>query len=211
MIARYTSRMDLRETYNTIAEDWARDHGSDKWGKDERDTFISLLPKNALVLDIGCGPGMKSKYFADNGLRVIGVDLSEKMIEIAKREYPNLDFRVGDITHLDIIPEMFDGIHAQAVLLHIPKVDVPHVIAGLKDKLNDGGYLYIAVKEKWPEGKEEEILKENDYGYEYERFFSYFTLPEIKQYLADAGLTLCHENIAPTGNTNWIQVIARKV
>ena len=46
-----------------------------------------------------------------------------------------------------------------------------------KNKLNPNGVLYLAVKEK--RKVEEEIATENDYGYEYERFFSYFTLDEI--------------------------------
>lgn len=57
---------------------------------------------------------------------------------------------------------------------------------------------------------EEEIRVEDDYGYQYERFFSYFTLDEIKKYLEEVGISIKYENITPSGNTWWIQVIGQK-
>ncbi|MEK7515874.1 MAG: class I SAM-dependent methyltransferase [Patescibacteria group bacterium] len=202
--------MDLKSTYNRIAEDWFKDHHGDTWWVEGTDKFVSFLKPGALVLDVGCGAGVKSRYLLDKGLKVVGVDFSEKMVEIARREVPDATFRVADIKNLSVLAESFDGILAQAVLLHIPKAEAGAVVKGLRDKLTDGGYLYIAVKQKREGGKEEEILKEDDYGYEYERFFSYFTLPEIQKYVSNAGLEMCYENVALSGHTNWIQVICRK-
>ncbi len=202
--------MDLKETYDRIAEDWFKDHQEDTWWVDGTDAFISFLKPKSLVLDVGCGAGTKSTYLLDKGLEVVGIDFSEKMIEIAKREVPLATFKVMDIKDMGELQESFDGILAQAVLLHIPKAEVVGVINGLKNKLKDGGYLYIAVKERRPESKEEEVKVEDDYGYRYERFFSYFTLPEIQKHLSDTGMNICYENVARSGKTEWIQVIARK-
>ncbi|MEK7060553.1 MAG: class I SAM-dependent methyltransferase [Patescibacteria group bacterium] len=202
--------MDLKSTYNRIAEDWFKDHHGDTWWVEGTDKFVSFLKPGALVLDVGCGAGVKSRYLLGKGLKVVGVDFSEKMVEIARREVPDATFRAADIKNLSVLAESFDGILAQAVLLHIPKAEAGAVVKGLRDKLTDGGYLYIAVKQKREGGKEEEILKEDDYGYEYERFFSYFTLPEIQKYVSNAGLEMCYENVALSGHTNWIQVICRK-
>lgn len=202
--------MDLKATYNRIAEDWFKDHHGDTWWIEGTDKFASFLKPSALVLDVGCGTGVKSQYLLDKGLKVIGIDFSEKMIEIAKREVLGATFHVADIKDLSGLQETSDGVLAQAALLHIPKAEAGDVVKGLRDKLNNGGYLYIAVKEKRENGKEEEILKEDDYGYEYERFFSYFTLPEIKKYISDAGMEVCYENVSLSGHTNWIQVICRK-
>lgn len=202
--------MDLKSTYNRIAEDWFKDHHGDTWWVEGTDKFVSFLKPGALVLDVGCGAGVKSRYLLGKGLKVVGVDFSEKMVEIARREVPDATFRAADIKNLSVLAESFDGILAQAVLLHIPKAEAGAVVKGLRDKLEDGGYLYIAVKQKREGWKEEEILKEYDYGYEYERFFSYFTLPEIQKYVSNAGLEMCYENVALSGHTNWIQVICRK-
>ena len=202
--------MDLKSTYNRIAEDWFKDHHGDTWWVEGTDKFISFLKPGALVLDVGCGAGVKSKYLLDKGLKIIGIDFSEKMIDIARREVLGATFHVMDIKDLNGLNENFDGILAQAVLLHISKTEVGDVVKGLRDKLVDGGYLYIAVKQKREDGKEEEILKEENYGYKYERFFSYFTLPEIQKHVANAGMAMCYENVALFGHTTWIQVICRK-
>ncbi len=202
--------MNLKDTYNTIAEDWFKDHHDDAWWVEGTDQFISLLKKGDVVLDVGCGAGVKSKYLSEKEFKVVGIDFSDKMVKIARREVGSAVFYVADVKDLSSIPETFDGIFAQAVLLHIPKAEVMTTIAGLKNKLKDGGYLYIAVKEKRPEGKEEEVRRENDYGYRYERFFSYFVLPELKEYLAELRMKMCYENISRVGDTNWIQVICQK-
>ena len=202
--------MDLKETYNQIAEDWFKDHHKNTWWVEGTNKFVSFLKPNALVLDVGCGAGIKSKYLLNKGLKVVGIDFSEKMIEIAEREVPEATFHVANIKDLSGLKGSFDGIVAHAALLHIPKSECGDVVQGLRNKLVDGGYLYIAVKQKREGGKEEEILKEGDYGYEYERFFSYFTLSEIQKYIADAEMEICYENVALYGHTNWIQIICRK-
>ncbi len=202
--------MDLKQTYNKIAEDWVKDHNNDTWWQEGTDKFLSLLPKNATVLDVGCGGGIKSKYIADKGYRVTGIDFSEKMIEIAKRELPELDFDVVDMYELDKYEKNFDGIFAQASLLHIPKEKVLNVLQGMKSRLNAGGLLYIGVKAIKEDGIEESVVKEEDYGYEYERFFSFFSLDELKKYIKDLNLELVWEGVTGSGRASWIQVIGRK-
>ncbi|HAQ02741.1 TPA: hypothetical protein DEP30_03160 [Candidatus Nomurabacteria bacterium] len=206
--------IDLKNTYNKIAKDWHTDHEKDDWWYEGTDKFISYLKEGNSVLDIGCAGGVKSKYLINKGLRVTGIDFSENFIDIAKKEVSNGNFRVMDINNIDKLNETFDGIFIQAVLLHIPKNEVLNILKKVVSKLNEGGYLYIAVKEKREGGFEEEIKKENDYGYEYERFFSYFTLNEIKNYFKNIGLKVIFENEEPpsraTRKTNWIQVIGKK-
>ena len=205
------SIMDLKSTYNKIANDWFKDHEEDNWWYEGTDKFVSLLGKGASVFDIGCGAGIKSKYLLSKGLNVTGMDFSEEMIGIAKKEVPNVDFMVGDMYELDSYNKKFDAVFAQAVLLHTPKAKVMDTLEKFKNKLNKNGLLYLAVKEVKDDGTNEKILKENDYGYgyEYERFFSYFTLPEIKEYINKLGLKLIWENVTTSGRTNWIQIIAQ--
>ncbi|OGZ70771.1 MAG: hypothetical protein A3F47_00030 [Candidatus Staskawiczbacteria bacterium RIFCSPHIGHO2_12_FULL_38_11] len=206
--------MSLKETYNKIAESWHQDHQSDDWWVEGTNTFISFLKKGELVLDVGCGAGTKSKYLLKNGLQVIGIDFSEKMIEIARKEIPQGKFFVMDINDVDKLRENFDGIFMQAVLLHVPKKEVESVLKKAVVKLKVGGYLYIAVKEKISGGVDEEIKKDDDYGYEYERFFSYFSLDEFKNYFKNVGLEMVYENVMSPSETlrksNWMQVIGKK-
>ncbi|MDB5254270.1 MAG: hypothetical protein JWL80_336 [Parcubacteria group bacterium] len=202
--------MDLKSTYNKIAEDWFQDHKEDIWWKTGADKFTSFLSPGVSILDVGCGAGIKSKYLADKGFKVIGTDFSEGMIEVAKREVPNVEFFVKDIYEPNSLDQTFDAVFAQAVLLHIPKERIMDVLKNLRDTLNQDGLIYLGVKEMKDNQVNNEILKENDYGYEYERFFSYFTLDEMKGYLESHNMEILWTNISKAGNTNWVEVIAKK-
>ncbi|HLC89835.1 MAG TPA: class I SAM-dependent methyltransferase [Patescibacteria group bacterium] len=203
--------MDLKSTYNKIAEHWDKDHEKDTWWIHGTDKFISLLKPGSLVLDVGCGSGQKAEYLVNHGLKIVGTDFSEKMIELAKQRVPNADFFVHDLYEIKNLPYDFDAIYANAVLLHVPKKDVTPVIRGFISKIKPGGYLYIKVKQIKPGQKEERMEKENDYGLDYERFFSYFTLEEIIGYLKNLGLKIYYHDIELTGRIYWILVIAEKI
>jgi SAM-dependent methyltransferase len=199
----------LRRTYDRIAEDWARDHERDTWWRECTEKFASLLPQGARVLDAGCGSGQKAKFFQDRGAHVLGIDFSDKLLEIARHASPASAFRLLDLRDIRTLSEEFEGVFAQASLLHIPKTETFSVIEGMVSRLVPQGLLYIAVKAQRPGHAEEEIVIERDYGYDYERFFSYYSLDEMRGYVDRVGLSLIHAD-ASTSTTDWIQIIARK-
>jgi SAM-dependent methyltransferase len=196
----------LRDTYDRIAEDWAKDHQGDTRWLECTARFASLLPQHARVLDAGCGSGLKAKFFEDRGVRVLGIDFSEKFLQIARRTAPASDFRLLDLRDIRTLSEEFDGVFAQASLLHIPKTEIFSVIEGMVSRLVPRGLLYIAVKTRLPGSPEEEMVTENDYGYDYERFFSYYTMEEMRSYVDRLGLSLVDAEVSQY----WIQIIARK-
>jgi len=52
--------------------------------------------KNAKISDIGCGLGRTTQPLSDMGFEVIGIDVSEAMIDKARAKFPTIDFRIGD-------------------------------------------------------------------------------------------------------------------
>ena len=112
--------MNLKDTYNKIAEEWNRTHQTDDWWVEGTERFVSFLKPGDLVLDVGCGPGTKSKYLIGKGLRVFGIDLADKFIKIARQKVPEAEFAVLDMQEMEKLEKNFDGIFAQASLLHIP-------------------------------------------------------------------------------------------
>ncbi len=202
--------MDLRETYNKIAKDWHHNHYQDDWWHEGVDAFASFLPPHAHIVDMGCGSGHKAKYLVERGFRVTGIDFSEELLAIAAREVPQAAFILSDMRDLSAVQERVDGVLSQASLLHIAKKDAPVVIAHWVEKLKPGGSLYVAVKGIQEGRPEEQSITENDYGYPYERFFSFYSLQEIKKYLTDLGLRIGYEHESAQGGSTWIQVIGRK-
>lgn len=175
--------MNLKDTYDKIAADWHRDHIADDWWVGGLEKFASLLPIGATVLDAGCAGGVKSKVFTAKGFRVTGIDFAPSFIEIAKKEVPEAEFRVLDIRDVTSLEKEFDGIFLQAVLLHFPKKEASEILSKLLSKLKPGGFIHVSVKEPREEQAEEETQTEGDYGYEYERFFSYFSQQELEAVL----------------------------
>jgi 2-polyprenyl-3-methyl-5-hydroxy-6-metoxy-1,4-benzoquinol methylase len=202
--------MNLRDTYNKIAINWHSDHQADDWWVPVVNKYISLFKEGDSILDLACGAGTKTKYLAKNNFKILAIDFSDKLIDIAKKEVPEADFLVCDFYDLKPIQELFDGIFMQAALLHVPKKNINKVLIGLSEKIKKGGYLYISVKEQRPNGAEEETVSENDYGYEYERFFSYFTKDELEGYLKNCGFEIFFSDVINAGQSKWIQVIAQK-
>lgn len=201
--------MNLKETYNKIAEDWYKDHHADDWWVDGTDKFVSFLKPGSTVLDAGCGAGVKAKYLSNKGLNVLGIDFSEKLVEIARRENPTVEFKVMDMKDAKNLKDRFDGVFMQASLLHIPKREAPQILAGLASRLKRPGYFYVAVKGIIPGQAEESILKEDDYGYPYERFFSYYSMDELEGYFRDLELKVVYENQKRVGHTDWLQIIGK--
>lgn len=60
--------------------------------------------REGLIVDLGCGSGLSALEFAKAGYRVLGVDISESLIAIAKTRVPDAEFRVESLFQTDIPP-----------------------------------------------------------------------------------------------------------
>jgi SAM-dependent methyltransferase len=79
----------------------------------------SLVPAGATVLEVGCGTG--DLLHAVRPSRGVGVDLSPGMVNVARRQYPDLEFRVGDVESLEFT-ERFDYVILSDVVGHLDDV-----------------------------------------------------------------------------------------
>lgn len=77
----------------------------------EEAAFVaSRLPPGGRVLDLACGTGRVSIPLAQQGFEVSGLDISDRVLEVARAEGPGLDFRRGDMRELPWEDESFDGV-----------------------------------------------------------------------------------------------------
>ena len=110
--------------------------------------LIGQLARGARVLDAGCGTGVPTaRQFQDAGLRVTGIDISEVMLTLARKNLPDADLRQMDLT--EIGPELgsFDAAVAFFSLLMLPRADIPGVLGRLRDVLVPDGLLAIGMVE----------------------------------------------------------------
>jgi SAM-dependent methyltransferase len=139
---------EIRSSYEVVAEKYAAtffDELSRKpFDRELLDGFAALLP-HGKALDVGCGPGHVGRYLSERGMAVVGVDLSPTMIEIARRLNPEMRFEVGDMRNLPVGDGTVDAIVAFYSLIHIPRAEVPAVLADFQRVLAPSGRLLLAV------------------------------------------------------------------
>ncbi len=95
------------------------------------------------VLDIGCGTGSFSRLLAGRAGRVVALDLSPRMIDVAKersKQYQNIEFEVADATEWGPAGEQFDCVVSIAMLHHVAAEEMLSTMARL---LKAGGTLAI--------------------------------------------------------------------
>jgi SAM-dependent methyltransferase len=98
------------------------------------------------VADVGCGPGRIAAHLHALGLTVFGIDLSPVMVELARREYPDLRFYEASMVDLDLADGALGGLVAWYSVIHTPPEQVPAVLAEFHRVLAPGGHLLLAFQ-----------------------------------------------------------------
>jgi SAM-dependent methyltransferase len=81
--------------------------------------FSKRIPTGSKVCDLGCGPGHITEYLYNLGVNVIGIDISENMIKLAKERNPSIRFDIGDMLDLNLLDESIGGAMAFYSIIHI--------------------------------------------------------------------------------------------
>ncbi len=105
--------------------------------------MIQSLPRK-LSLEIGCGTGHWTEFFTSLGFPIVGIDISEKMIEIARSKHiPEAIFLVKDVEEMDFRDESFDNIFAITALEFVDNLD--RAISQIYRVLRPGGYMLVGA------------------------------------------------------------------
>ncbi len=117
-----------------------------RFEKERTQPSIDLINRIGLsnplnILDVGCGPGNSTSQLAAKypDAKVIGMDNSPDMINRAKSDYPHLEFILGDVTDINLKPESYDIVFANAVIQWVP--DHPVLLKNLFGLVRPGGVL----------------------------------------------------------------------
>ena len=189
-------RDSLREAYNKYAQE-RETYAMQDWKIDLRSNFLSLLQKEQkkTLLEIGAGTGRDSKFFQDEGLDVVCIDLSPAMVDLCKQK--GLTAYVMDVAEVQFPAGSFDAVYSMNSLLHLTKAEFPAVLRNIDRLLKTDGVVFIGMYG----GLEHEGVWEND-SYDPKRFFSFFTDEHLKQEVTEVFDIISFESIHPHPEDN---------
>ena len=85
---------------------YIHDIGFSDWAVKSAPGIIEIFTKNkitgGLVIDLGCGSGLSARELVKAGYRVLGIDISESMVNIARKRVPNAEFKIGSVFKTEI-------------------------------------------------------------------------------------------------------------
>jgi len=130
--------------YENFSNDYAARAASREETQSLYDTVLPLLKPGAKILDLGCGPGIDSLFFLDQGFDVTSVDGSESMCDIAKQ---NGVKNIRKESFLDLHDkEKFDLVWANKAMLHVKISDLPRMFTLVHNALKSGGLFFLSFK-----------------------------------------------------------------
>jgi ubiquinone/menaquinone biosynthesis C-methylase UbiE len=109
--------------------------------------FVELVRVTARpVADVGCGPGRVTAFLAAHGLEVVGVDVSQAMLTVARDAHPEIQFTEGRLTALPFPDGSLGGAVCWYSIIHTPLEYLNEVSAELERVLTGGGHLLLAFQ-----------------------------------------------------------------
>src|SRR2546421_241408 len=136
--------------------------------------FLAQLSPRATILELGCGAGFDTAEMLARGFDVSPTDGSPEMAAEASRR---LGRPVGTLLfhELDAV-ETYDGVWANACLLHVPRADLAQVLTLIRRALKPGGTFYASYKTGDAEGRDT-----------LDRYYNYPTADWLRATYTEAG------------------------
>ncbi len=179
------------------------------WNHDvsqNREALIAAMPKNpGKILDVGCGPGRDLVAFQAQGHQVVGLDATPAFVEMARIK-AGCEVWQQSFLALDLPAEHFDGIFANASLIHVPRRQMVKVLIDLWRSLIPGGVILMSMfRGDW------EGYSTRPRGHRYVAGWEYATLAPCVE---KAGFEILHHYYRPPGlpceAQSWVVIVARK-
>jgi SAM-dependent methyltransferase len=164
--------------------------------------FLSMLSPGASIMELGCGAGQDSETMIAGGFDVTPTDGTP---EIAREAERRLGRSVRVLLFGDIdMKNRFDGVWANACLLHVPRIELPAIISRIHTALKPGGVFYASFKAGAAEGRDQ-----------FNRYYNYPSADWLRHaYGPDRWEATVIEEAIGSGYdkkpTDWLHVTARK-
>jgi SAM-dependent methyltransferase len=144
----FDRRSPLQTSYDAVAAEYVKHIYGELEGKpDDRqllDNFAAALQDAGPCVDLGCGPGHVSRYLAERGLDISGIDISKNMVKQARKLNPGLKFSTGDMQRLDVEDNHWAAIVSFYSIIHTPLEELVTTLLEFHRVLEPGGALLLA-------------------------------------------------------------------
>jgi SAM-dependent methyltransferase len=188
--------------YDRIAEAWQRSRAGDSFKERALiERLVAPLPRNARILDLGCGGGEPiGRFLSTLGYDLTGVDVSVRLLTYARRAVPGGTFLQGDMRtiHLD---SRFDAIVAWDSVFHLPRADHAILFGRFRQWLGPKGRLLLSIG-----GSDEVGFTSEMWGVRF--FYSGHEPAQARALLAEAGFHIEHWDVDDPTSRGHVVIIA---
>lgn len=192
------------EVYNKIAKHFS-DTRQFVW--QELKHFATFVKAGDVVLDLGCGNGRLYQIFADLPISYIGIDQSEELLVLARKQFREGKFLEGNMLSIPLPDKSVDVIFCIAALQHIPGEELQReAVQEMKRVLKPGGKVILSNWNLFGEWGIKQVqsgkytqLSPGDFlvpwrdgsgGVIGERYYHGFTLEELESLFVDGGFVV---------------------
>lgn len=138
----------VRRSYDAVAGEYAAGFRDELAGKPLDRALLACVAEQAgdgaPIADLGCGPGHVAAWLAGRGVPAVGIDLSPGMIAVGRREYPQVEFRTGDILGLPAADGEFGAAIAFYSIIHLEPGELRRAFAEIRRVLRPHGLLLVS-------------------------------------------------------------------
>ncbi len=177
---------DLAKSYDRLADHWNSDDFPRSNGIEQHERAVAFVESKGRALDVGCGSsGRLIDLLQGHGFEVQGVELSDRMIELARQRHPSVTFHHADICRWKL-PGTYDFITAWDSIWHIPLAEQEPVLSKLCQGLNPGGVFIFTT------GGLDEPTEKTDSAMGPPMYYSLIGIPNILKLLSESGCVCRH-------------------
>jgi ubiquinone/menaquinone biosynthesis C-methylase UbiE len=130
------------------------------------------------VADVGCGPGHVTRFIAEHHPDVVGIDLSPRMVAIARQRAPGLTFAVGSMLALPAGDEAWAGVVALYSIIHLTPSERVTACREFARVIRPGGWLLVSFHVDSPDFSTGEVNHLNNWFGERVQLDGYFLDPD---------------------------------
>jgi SAM-dependent methyltransferase len=173
--------------------------------------LASLLPRDAAVLDLGCGAGVPvTRWLSDKGFAVTGVDVSARQLKLARTYVPEATFIKADMTEVTFPPGSLDAVVAFYSIIHLPRTEHPALLGRIHRWLRPEGIFLATMTLTDYEGRDDDWE-----GWGAPMVWSHYDGDTNVAMLREAGFGIRYAEPRTGGGTGdesetWLWVLARK-